>query len=224
MTISQKNVITQALLDIETVKIKKIEALPSFPFETSKEYNEKINKLILSERKRENSILKLNLRKKVTLLAASILILMLALTACLFKEEIRDFFISFENDTIKFFYPSQEDGYDYVEYNFEFIPEGYLLKDEFIDENSQLLIYSNDDEHILSIGQGNVKISTSRIGSEDGNYQTATVNGQTVYFNLVKNTYTLLWKTEGNVFLLTCPEYLGWSTVEQIICGAVKTK
>ena len=223
MTISQKNVITQALLDIETVKIKKIEALPSFPFETSKEYKEKTNKLILSERKRENSILKLNLRKKVTLLAASILILMLALTACLFKEEIRDFFISFEDATIKFFYPSQEDGYDYVEYNFEFIPEGYLLKDEFIDDNHQLLIYSNN-EHSISIGQGNVKTSTSRIDTEDGSYQTATVNGHTVYFNLVKNTYNLLWKAEGNVFLLTCPEYLGWSTVEDIICGAVKTK
>lgn len=93
MTVTQIEITKKALLDVELIEIKYWESFPDIDFAPSQVYVDKIKKIIISECRREASLLKLSARKKLTLLIASALIFLLTLSACVFKDQIKDFVI-----------------------------------------------------------------------------------------------------------------------------------
>ena len=213
----QTEMIKKALNDVDTIEIRKLSSLPETPFTPSVGFINKVNELINNERKRERSLLKLSHQKKVAILVASVMILILTLTACIFIEEIQDFFISIKKEAIGFVSSTDENITTSEKYKFTYIPSGYVLIDTLKTDSTFLCVYKNDT-HYLSIDQGSMS-SCVNMDTENGNYQTTIINDYTIYYTYTKNTYSLIWKNHTNVFGITCHESLGWDEIEKIILG-----
>ena len=219
MTAVQTEMIKKALNDVDAIEIYKLSSLPEVPFTPSVDFIDKVNKLIDSDRKRECSLLKLSHKKKVALLIASAMILVLTLTACIFREEIQDFFISIKKETIGFVSSTDENTTTSATYRFTYIPSGYVLTDTLKTDATLLCVYKNDT-HYLSIDQGSIN-SCVNMDTENGSYQITVINDYTIYYTYTKNTYSLIWKNDTDVFSITCHESLGWNEIEKIVIGVV---
>lgn len=217
MTDSQIKVIKRALLDVELMEIEVLEKLPSADFEPSKKYTERVNKLISLEQKRENSFLKLSLKRKISILVASILILLFALTACIFNNQIKDFIIELFDTSIKFFIPDSEEV-AYQEYVFSYIPDEYTLKEEFKYPRATFTIYSNN-EYLLQLEQREAASSSTQIDTNSASYTTINIGDYLVYYNNKNNTHVLVWKNESNIFSIVCDDYLTMEELEKIVLG-----
>ena len=219
MTAAQMEIIKKALLDVDDLEVGKLRSLPDVPFDTSTNFMTNVDKLIECERKRESSILKLSNKKKVVALIASALILILTLTACMFRDEIREFFVKIHENNIEF-NSDYEKNNSYLEYLFSYIPDKYELIESYDYSKSNKKVYSNRKEFLI-VEQNSTESYSIRIDKNGSNYQTVVINGYTVYYTYIKNTYSLVWRNETNVFSITCHDSLAWDEIERIICGIV---
>ena len=220
MTVTQIEITKKALLDVELMEIKYLEGFPEIDFAPSSVYEDKIKKIINSEREREASFLKLSARKKLTLLIASVLIFLLTLSACVFREQIKDFIIEIYDNMTRFFSPYNESISDYQEYTFTYVPDGYKLNDSYYYENSSKLLYSNGKFDLIirqSVASGN----STQIDTEDASYTSMQVDNYIVHITNKNNAYSVVWKNETNVFLIICDASIELSEIEKIILGAV---
>ncbi len=220
MTESQVKVIKKALLDVELIEIKNLEKYPTIDFELSAKYSKQVNELIRLEQKRESSFLKLSVRKKVTLLVASVLILLFVLTACLFGGQIKEFVIEIYDSMTRLFSPSDDSLSDFTEYDFSYIPDKYALVDETKYPGYFSKNYSNG-LHTLIITQNIASGNSIQIDTEDASYDTINIDDRTLHRVKKNNTYTIVWKNETNAFSLSCHDSLPWEEIEKIILNAV---
>ena len=218
MTGTQIEIIKKALYDVDTMEIIKLSVLPAVPFVASTKHNDKIQKLIDSERRRENSVLKLPFRNKVVIIIALFLILSLTLTACIFRKEIKEFIIKIYTSSIGF--DSNTDKYDdnYTEHIFTYIPVEYKLIDSFDNVKNSKKVYSCDDK-LLVIEQCSSKGDMVQLGSDDQTYNHRLIDKYNVYYTYTKNTYVLIWNYQEKIFIISCHESLGWDEIEKIILG-----
>ena len=218
MTGTQIEIIKKALYDVDTMEIIKLSVLPAVPFVASTKHNDKIQKLIDSERRRENSVLKLPFRNKVVIIIALFLILSLTLTACIFRKEIKEFIIKIYTSSIGF--DSNTDKYDdnYTEHIFTYIPVEYKLIDSFDNVKNSKKVYSCDDK-LLVIEQCSSKGNVVQLGSDDQTYNHRLIDKYNVYYTYTKNTYVLIWNYQEKIFIISCHESLGWDEIEKIILG-----
>ena len=218
MTGTQIEIIKKALYDVDTMEIIKLSALPAVPFVASTKHNDKVQKLIDSERRRENSVLKLPFRNKVVIIIALFLILSLTLTACIFRKEIKEFIIKIYTSSIGF--DSNTDKYDdnYTEHIFTYIPVEYKLIDSFDNVKNSKKVYSCDDK-LLVIEQCSSKGDMVQLGSDDQTYNHRLIDKYNVYYTYTKNTYALIWNYQEKIFIISCHESLGWDEIEKIILG-----
>ena len=223
MTVTQTEMIKKALLAVELSEIKYMEKLPDASLDFSEMYKTKISRLINSERKREASLLRLSARKRLTILVASILILLLTLTACIFKDHIKEFIIESYGAMTRFFSPYDESISDYQKHTFTYIPEGYKLTESFEFQNYIEYRYSNST-HFISITQSQLSGNSIQIDTENASYDILNINNIEVHRSIKNNTYMVVWKTDTTAFSLVCHDSVEWSEIEKIILGAVPKK
>ena len=219
MNNSNTEIIKKALLQVELTEIHYLESFSSVSFEPSENHKNTVNKIIKSERKRENSVLKLSAKKRLALLIASIIIFALIMTSCIFGNQIKELIIDIYESMMGL--SSYDDNLpDYKEYTFNFIPAEYNLVEYSSQEDVTIHRYSNG-QHRLNITQNSSAHSKIQIDNKNSTYHTVVVNGITVHCVLKHNTYSIVWKMEGTNFTLTCHDSIEWSDIEKIIVNTV---
>ena len=218
MTDNQIKVIKQVLMDVELLEIGELELLSNVNFTPSDAFNKKIARIINFEKNRENSILKLTFRKRIAVLIAAIITALTVFSACAFGNQIKDFFIEVYESTTRLF-SNSENEYEYIEYTFTYIPEGYKPSNIIRYENTLISKYANE-ENTLTITQCKLSGSSIQINTEGKGYQTINVGNYKVYYVNNKSMNIAVWSYEGNSFDIVCHESLSWDEIEKIILGA----
>ena len=211
-------IIKKALLEVELLEIKALDCIETADFQVSEEYKNKIQKLIDSETKRENSYFKLTYRKKIGVLIAAVITTLMLLTACAFGEQIKDFLVDFSESMIRFLYLDDKASENLVEYEFTYIPDGYTVKNSMV--NDQIIYYEyTNDIHSLHIYQALLSNSSIQIDNNDSSYHTTTFNSFLLHVIHKNNTFLVVWKNDTNVFSISCHDSVSMEEIEKIIAS-----
>ena len=207
------NRIRSALTAYAMAEIRAFEALPEVPFEPSESYREGIERIHESYLRMQARISK---RKLIALLVAAVIIVM-SITACVYREEIRDFFVGLFDDHAQFEIGETESKLIERYYFPAYILEGYSEDERCkISESLVYMIYTNGT-HEIGYFQTTTSGYHGSLDTQGAEYNVISIGEYTVHRTYKNNTYSMIWETERYVFGLTCHDSIGWEEIERII-------
>ncbi len=206
--------VKEALYQYEMLRLKHIESLPQVEFSPTEEFNEKISELLS---KPASATIKKSLtkRQKIAILITATVILALAVTACAFGNKIKGFFIDIFNSYASAASDNLEE-YTFIQYELQWLPNSYRMKDSIISKNGLKTTYSKDNENIILIQiiSSNASIF---IDKENTDYEIKIIKDTEVYHRNTENCYYLFWIKDDYSFNLECPNTIEWSDIEKMI-------
>ena len=209
---SDKALLKKALYDSEIIRIKRLEMLPRVTGEHSEKYKKRLEEIFnsfddIEEKNKRRS------KRKTFLIAAIIALLALSFSACAVIEPVRNFFIEFYENYIKFVGDS-EDAIDLIEekYSLSYIPLEYELKNKTLDQTSYSLTYKNGEKTIIYN-----QVTLSTVVTYDEEHHVVSIGDLEVYvFTKMKNDI-VSWSNGEYLFDISYPEDLDFSEVEKMI-------
>ena len=196
-------------------ELRAFDALSGEGFEPSSRYEAR---LTLVRRGYEGRCRAIKLRKAVALVACAVLVIM-SVTACVYREEIKSFLVEIFETDVRF--ENSEGGVKTVEtvYSPTYIPAGYELERAVHNDATYHLWYSCGDENVALLEYSQVPRSNYRghLDNQGSWYSVVEIGEHTVHRVHKNGEYSLLWTTEEYVFFLACHDSIGWEEIEQII-------
>lgn len=167
--------------------------------------------------------LSLGKAKVAAVLVASTLLL--ASCATVYKDEIREFIKTVYEDYFSISYPSGDDDLSTIEvvYEMTYLPEGYTLREEVLNEAYSYYFYENEEGDMITFMQ--MPLNTSfEFGVENGDGETLYIGEQKVFYrkNDLSNTY--LWNDGKYAMMIETDFPIEKSELEKIIDGVDKAK
>ena len=218
MTDTQLKIIKRALFDSEMIEIKKLEKFPQVKAEHSPEYVRMISELREKAKRRESSVISFSPRRKIILLIAVLVILAIAVTACAFGKEIKDFFFEVYETFTKAEVKGEPNDDEFKQYMPSCIPDGYALIDNEVTDSSSRIIWSNGTHHIY-LDQDKQSSNKIILDTEESVYSIKIIGNREIHYIEKNNTCTLLWIDNGYQFLLICHNSVTWESIENLISG-----
>ena len=219
MTKSQISLIKETLYELECLEVEKYEAFPPIDFEPSKNHIDKINNIIESVAKKENSINKIPAKKKLIVLIAAAIIFTLIFSACAFGKQIKEFFVQF-SDVLSQFSTEFDESLPFVVYEHSYIPEGYEVMQSKQHGRYVEVAYTNGD-NILVIIQKSANSSSLHIDTTE-TYELIEINKHEIHYIKKSKAYVLLWKHDNSSFMITSQDSLSWEEIEKVVIGIQK--
>jgi hypothetical protein len=207
------NRIRSALTAYAMAEIRAFEALPEVPFEPSESYREGIERIHESYLRMQARISK---RKLIALLVAAVIIVT-SITACVYREEIKNFFVGLFDDHAHFEIGETDSKLIETYYFPTYIPEGYVADERSDTDDRMVNIFYTKGIYFIAYHQSAKSNYRGNLDTEGAEYDIITVGGQQIHRTYKNNTYSMIWETERYVFGLTCHDSIGWEEIEQII-------
>ena len=213
MTKQELALIKNALLQVTTARLDKINALPAAPFETSDAFNQKMNNLIQEHKDQQRCI---SIRRSVAIALIAAIVLSLAACCVIYREEIKGFFVDIKEKrgTLS----SQETNNDLKIgiYKPTYIPDGYTFQDSISGSRFSQSTWCNVDETIVLIQSPDIQ-SSILIDTEDDSYNKSYVNDIPIYYTDKNGTLLLTWRQHNSIFKLNCTDNIPWDEIEKMI-------
>lgn len=178
---------------------------------------------IINNKRIFNPSLSLGKAKVAAVLVASTLLL--ASCATVYKDEIREFIKTVYEDHFSISYPSGDDDLSTIEvvYEMTYLPEGYTLREEVLNEAYSYYFYENEEGDMITFMQ--MPLNTSfGFGDDFGEGETLYIGKQKVFYrkNDLSNTY--LWNDGKYAMMIETDFPIEKSELEKIIDGVDKAK
>ena len=212
MTNNTYQKIRSALTAYAMAEIQNFEALPEVPFEPSESYREGIERIHESYLQMQARISK---RKLIALLVAAVIIVT-SITACVYREEIKSFFVGMFDTHARFEHEEENANIIETVYFPSYIPNEYT-KDKTIYNNGMTYLRYKYDNLELIYNQYPKSNYSGNLDTEGAEYDIITVGDQQIHRTYKKNTFSMIWETERYVFGLTCHDSIPWEEIERII-------
>lgn len=199
------NVITREMLcgALEIYENEMLESLNEESFETSKEFEKKMQSLLKSRDSLYHRLTLTKARKVITAFAAALVVLLCALSVGAIRESILSFFV--DRGNVKVIEYNTEDSSDYPRvigstYTPGYLPQGYALSDSSSDDLRSYKLYVNGED-FLSIEQftkSSYKSAFDLDTMEKESYQ-----GIDFVVQTSSDSTVLIWEMDGYVFEMT---------------------
>ena len=182
----------------------------------SERFNAGIERLIASERRRESSVLKLPLRKKILILVAAMIISLLTATSCVFREEIKDFIIEVYSNSV--ILSTGDSGAHEItaEYHPNYLPSGYL-HDKTIRSNTKITSTWQRGSNTITLTQATKLTEEIKLDLYGTDYRLLEIKGMEIHSLHENRSYYCVWTHDGYTFTLRAGSDLDLEDVKDII-------
>ena len=216
MTDNQLTAARGALKLIELREANRISHLSDVIPEYSDRFNDKIERLIASERKREASVLKLPLKKKILILVAAMVIALLTATSCVFGAEIKDFIIEVHSNTVILHSDGSGAHAITAEYRPSYLPDGYI-HEKTIRSSSKVTSTWQRGKNTITITQATQITEQIKLDLYGIDYRLLDINGMEIHSLHENRSYYCIWTHDGYTFTLRTDTDLKLDDVKDII-------
>ena len=178
---------------------------------------------IINNKRIFNPSLSLGKAKVAAVLVASTLLL--ASCATVYKDEIREFIKTVYEDYFSISYPSGDDDLSTIEvvYEMTYLPEGYTLREEVLNEAYSYYFYENKEGDMITFMQ--IPLNTSfEFGVENGDGEVIYVGEYEVYHRETELGISYLWNDGKYAMILESDTSLPKKELKKIIDGIKKTE
>ena len=234
MNTVSKAMLGECLLKNVLAEIKEIEALDYSHITASQDFKERIRKTII---KRNTFKHNFSPKRIAIILVSAILVSIFVMFAISAKtrDAVSNFFVQaydnfvslviVKNDNTDTEPPSKDSTQQEIKYpttiETVYLPS-YIKANGYEQLDKTQLTYSvlsvwSDGVCIIDFSQSVVNENHIVVDTEDALLQSASINGQEVFYKLKHGVYTVVWIQNGYNFLMCCDEVLGWTEIEKII-------
>ncbi len=239
----------EALLFVEMIKVRRIEAMPDIPEPRSEKYLAAKEELLSTETEAPRRFLTPKKAIAVILVAA----LLLAATACAVIKPIREFFVEVFDEYIRVepIIPeipdnseeienpdASEDDKDHEENkdNAETVPttietaytvtvpEEFMLIEDTRSDITTSILWMNPEGNMVLLQQTTLEGNELRFDGSNAEYEETTVDGEKTFKHYANGLYTLLFVKHGYLFTLSCSDTIPWETIEGMVTGLAPEK
>ena len=154
------------------------------------------------------------------LVAAAIL---LASCAIIYRNEIREFFTDLSEYFVKIKFEDGENFSQNIEdiYELTYVPEGYALKDQFVNRMVVEYIFENEDGESIKFTQRSLDASNFYIDIEHGDYDIISIGEYKIYYQQTDGIYCYIWNDGKYALQLYSANKLSDQTISLIIKGII---
>lgn len=161
-------------------------------------------------------------------IAAAIAAVMLLLSGCamIYKDEIRGFIEHIYEEYIEISFSdgeNKESSSIKEIYELTYVPEGFVLKTEFISNSTVSYTFDNKNGHSLTFNQYILDGSSFNFDSERSDSTLIIVGKYNIYFTNTKQHHSYIWNDGKYAMIITSSEELSDSELQKIIEG-IKTR
>jgi hypothetical protein len=202
MTESEKKLFAQAVAEGLVEKYDAQIATIDENVVCSKRHNRRMQRILEGKSPTNGRISKKTIG--AILLAAALLLT--GCTAYVFRNEIRDFFVTAYDSFIKVTFDNDgQDGEDRIEdvYYPSYVPEGYELITEDVSSLVVVYIYRNPEGDVLMFEQYLLDESNHFIDSEHGTAELRTIDDYNFYYKTIDQQYHYIWNDGKYAMILT---------------------
>ena len=158
--------------------------------------------------------------KMIAILVAAA-ILLLAGCAIIYRDEIRDFITDVREFFVKVTFDEGENDSQNIDeiYELTYIPEGYSLKEQFVNRMEVEYVFINTDGKSIRFMQQAIDSSTFSIDSEHSDNTIISIENYTIYSRKTGNMYCYLWNDGKYALKLNSTDKLSENDLLLIIDG-----
>ena len=161
-------------------------------------------------------------------IAAAIVAAMFLLSGCvmIYKDEIRGFIEHIYEEYIEITFSDNKNAESsYIEeiYELTYVPEGYVLKTEFISNSTVSYTFDNKNGQSLTFNQYILDGSSFNFDNERSDSTLIIVGKHNIYFTNTKQHHSYIWNDGKYAMIITSSEELSDSDLQKIIEG-IKTR
>lgn len=158
--------------------------------------------------------------KMIAILVAAA-ILLLAGCAIIYRDEIRDFITDVREFFVKItFDEGEQESRDIEEiYELTYIPNGYILKEQFVNRMVVEYVFTDSDNNYVRFTQRSLDASSFHIDSEHSDNTALDIGNHTIYTRKTGDTFYYLWNDGKYALKLNSTEKLSDDEILSIING-----
>ena len=218
----QKSIIKKVLLEVEKREIARLEYYPKIRPEHSKEYNESINAIIEKMHKRARFVFGYDSKRKATILIAAILAFALMLSACVFREKIKDFVFEIYESFTRVSVLGDPKNVDFEQHLPRWMPEEYTLSYNRASDKDSTVMWTNEKDDSIFLFQNVLSLDKISWDTEGAQVETVDLNGITVHIMYKNNTHSALWIDGDYSFFIVSSYTVGRENLERIITSILE--
>ena len=161
------------------------------------------------------------INKKMVAILVAAAVLLLAGCAIIYRDQIREFVTDIREFFVKIKFEDGENFSQNIEdiYELTYVPEGYALKDQFVNRMVVEYIFENEEYQSMRFIQQSIDASNFYVDIEHSDNVIFEIGEYTVYFRQTNGTYYYLWNDGKYALTLNSKEELSHKTLEAIING-----
>lgn len=213
-----RDMLREALKEVEIAEYKKICESPEFDIQVSDEFVARVDKLAAEIPYREETHKRLSAKKIVAILiAATLTVAAVLMSVSATREAIVRFFTTVHDSFVNLFVgeadplPEQEGVYLPTE-----LPDSYAQLMHEVGETSVLTLWSNGETEIF-LEQGERLGGEIDLDNDNSEYDITMVGDYEVHHMEKGADICAAWLTENYSFMLNCPNNISWDDIVTII-------
>ena len=161
------------------------------------------------------------INKKMVAILVAAAVLLLAGCAIIYRDQIRDFITNIKEFFVEIKFDEGENNSQTIDeiYELTYVPEGYTLKDQFVNRMVVEYIFENEEYQSMRFIQRSLDASNFYVDIEHGDYDIINLAEYEIYYQQTDGIYCYLWNDGKYALKLNSKEELSHETLEAIING-----
>ncbi len=135
------------------------------------------------------------INKKIVAILVAAAVLLLAGCAIIYRDQIRDFITNIKEFFVEIKFDEGENNSQTIDeiYELTYVPEGYTLKDQFVNRMVVEYIFENEEYQSMRFIQRSLDASNFYVDIEHSDNVIIEIGEYTVYSRKTNGTYYYLW-------------------------------
>lgn len=163
------------------------------------------------------------INKKMVAILVAAAVLLLAGCAIIYRDQIRDFITNIKEFFVEIKFDEGENNSQTIDeiYELTYVPEGYTLKDQFVNRMVVEYIFENEEYQSMRFIQRSLDASNFYVDIEHGDYDIINLDEYEIYYQQTDGIYCYLWNDGKYALQLYSVNKLSEQTISLIIKGII---